>query len=130
MFDTLDDSNFTLYAAKYYDNPSGVGEAEFEDDLNRIRYIKRLFIKYKERNELNERLILNHIIILYNVFYYRACTRMLVYKLRKYLDCLKPFLVYLSYWDDNIEPIGIDKEKIIGTEISLDPYIVHKLRKL
>lgn len=130
MFDTLDDSNFILFAAKYYDNPSGLGEQEFEDDLSRIRYIKRLLVRYKESGELNERLILNHTIVLYNVFYHEACTRMLVFRLRKYLSSLKPFLVYLSYWNDDIEPIGIDKEKIIGSDIPLDPYVVKKLRKL
>jgi hypothetical protein len=130
MFDTLDDSNFALYAAKYYYNPSGLGEQEFEDDLSRIRYIKRLLARYNENGELNERLVLNHTIVLYNVFYHTACTRMLVFKLRNYLSSLKPFLVYLSYWTDDIEPIGLDKEKIIGSNIFLDPYVVKKLRKL
>jgi hypothetical protein len=130
MFDTLDDTNFILYAAKHYDNPSALGEYEFDDDLSRIRYLKRLFIKYKEKNELNERLILNHITVLYNVFYHKACTRILCFRLKEYLHYLKPFLIYMSYWEDDIQPIGFNKEKIIGSEIPLDPYIVHKLRKL
>lgn len=130
MFDTLDDSNFILYAAKYYENASSLGESEFEEDLGRIRNIKRLFARYKDRNELNERLILNHLIILYNVFYYKACTRMIIYKLQAHLEYLKPFLIYLSYWPTEVEAIGFEKEIINCDSISLDPYIVHKLRKL
>lgn len=130
MFDTLDDSNFILYAAKYYDNPSGADENEFMEDLSRIRSIKRLFARYKEKNDINERLIMNHLIVLYNVFYHEACTRMLCYKLYGYLSYLKPFLVYLSYWQEKIEPIGYEKEIIIGSDVHMDEYIIHKLRKL
>jgi hypothetical protein len=130
MFDTLDETNFILYAAKYYENTSNAGEIEFEDDLSRIRYIKRLFAKYKERNDLNERLILNHLIVLYNVFHHKACTRMLVYKLVGYHHYLKPFLIYLSYWPEKIEAVGINKEVVNVHDIPLDEYIVHKLRKL
>ena len=130
MFDTLDDTNFDLYAAKYYDNPSNAGEREFEDDLSKIRYLKRLFARYKERDELNERLILNHLTILYNVFEAEACTRMLAYRLKEFLPCLKPFLIYLSYWPDTIKPIGIHKEVVDCTGISIDDFVIHKLRKL
>lgn len=130
MFETLDDSNFYLYAAKYYENPNSSGEAEFEDDLKRIKYIKRLFAKYKENNEIKERLILNHLIVLYNVFHPKACTRMLCFRLYEYLDCLKPFLLALSYWPEDVEPIGINKNRIKDSDITMDPYIVHKLRKL
>ena len=95
MFETLDDSNFLLFAAKSYDNENCMDQLEFEEDLNRIKYIKRLFSKYRDGKELRERLILNHIIILYNVFEHRACTRMLCFRLYEYLNYLKPFLVYL-----------------------------------
>lgn len=130
MFDTLDDSNFILYAAKYYENPNGIDEKEFIEDLGRIKSIKRLFSRYKERNDVNERLIMNHLIVLYNVFYHEACTRMLCYKLNEHLNYLKPFLVYLSYWQEKIEPIGYGKETIIGSDVPMDEYIIHKLRKL
>ena len=80
MFDKLDDTNFMLFAAKYYDNPNCLGIEEFEADLNRIKYIKRLFRKYKDGGELRERLILNHLIVLYNVFYHEACTKILCLK--------------------------------------------------
>lgn len=131
MFETLDDSNFLLFAAKSYDNENCMDQLEFEEDLNRIKYIKRLFSKYRDGKELRERLILNHIIILYNVFEHRACTRMLCFRLYEYLNYLKPFLVYLQYWPEGeISPVGINKEKIIGSDINMDVHIIEKLRKI
>ena len=129
MFETLDDSNFMLYAAKYYDNPAA-DVIEFEDDLKRIKYIKRLLHKYRAGGELRERLILNHLIVLYNVFYHESCTRMLCFRLYDYLDLLKPFLVYLNYWPDRIDSIGIDAINITGTDIAMNTEIIEKLRKV
>ena len=129
MFDTVDDSNFMLFAAKFYDNP-GADALEFEDDLARIKYIKRLFSKYRDGKELRERLILNHIIVLYNVFEHQACTRMLSFRLYEYLDYLKPFLIYLGYWPDKVGPIGIDKNTLYDTDINMDVHIVAKLREI
>ena len=129
MFDTLDDSNFMLFAAKSYD-ASYFDQLEFEEDLKRIKYIKRLFRKYKDGGQLRERLILNHIIVLYNVFYHNSCTRMLCYRLYDYLDYLKPFLLYLNYWPEKIDAIGTNKEIIIGSDIEMDSYIIEKLRNV
>ena len=130
MFNVLNESNFSLYAAKYYDNPSCVGEEEFLEDISRFKYLKRLFGKYKESGEIRERLILNHLIILYNVFPPEQCTRMLCMKLHEYIEYLKPFLVYLNYWPERIKPITQRPEGIIGTDIGLDKKIVDVLRKL
>jgi len=130
MFETLDDSNFMLYAAKYYDNPSCMDQLEFEEDLNRIKYIKRLFRKYEEGKELRGRLILNHLIILYNVFYHEACTRMLCFRLYEHLECLKPFLVYLNYWPEKIDPVGLNKEEILDSDVRMDQHIVEVLGKI
>ena len=116
-----------LFAAKFYDNP-GADSIEFEEDLARIKYIKRLFSKYRDGKELRERLILNHIIVLYNVFEHQACTRMLSFRLYEYIDYLKPFLIYLGYWPDKIGPIGIDKNVILDSDINMDTAIVDKLR--
>ena len=129
MFDTLDDSNFMLFAAKSYD-ASYFDQLEFEEDLKRIKYIKRLFRKYRDGGQLRERLILNHIIVLYNVFYHNSCTRMLCYRLYFYLDYLKPFLLYLNYWPEKIDAIGTNKEIIIGSDIEMDSYIIEKLRNV
>ncbi len=130
MFETLDDSNFMLFAAKFYDNPNMMDILEFEEDVNRIKYIKRLFSKYRDGKALRERLILNHIIILYNVFDARACTRMLCYRLYEYLDYLKPFLVYLNYWPERIDPIGVNKEIILDSDINMNENIIKVLRKI
>ena len=66
---TLDESNFLLYAAKHYDNPQCFDTVEFYEDLNRFKYLKRLFNKYRDGGELKERLILNHVMVLYNLLY-------------------------------------------------------------
>ena len=125
----LGESAFLLYAAKYYENPNG-DQIEFEEDLDRIKYIKRLFRKYKDGGMLRERLILNHLIVLYNVFYHKSCTRMLCFRLYEHLEYLKPFLVYLNYWPERVEPVGLDKQEIIDSYINIDPHIVEVLRKI
>lgn len=130
MFENLDDSNFILFAAKYYDNPSCMDQLEFEEDLNRIKYLKRLFRKFEKKGELRERLILNHIIVLYNVFPHQACTRMLCFKLYEYLDLLKPFLVYLNYWPEKIPRVGINNEVIIDSDIGMNQKIIETLRNI
>ena len=129
MFDTLDDSNFLLFAAKFYDNP-GADLLEFQEDLDRIKYIKRLMSKYKDGKELRTRLILNHIIVLYNVFEAKACTRILAFRLYEHLELIKPFLLYLNYWPERIEPIGVNKEVIYGSDIKMDMNIISELRKI
>lgn len=130
MFEKLDDSNFVLFAAKFYDNPNCTGTEEFEEDLNRIKYVKRLFRKYSNGSELRERLILNHLIVLYNVFEPKACTRMLCFRLYDYLTYLKPFLVYMNYWPERVDHIGPNNFKIIDSEVSMDPNIIERLRQL
>lgn len=128
MNEKIDNSNFSLYAAKYYDNINCVNNDEFEDDLNRIKYIGKLFKRYKETGNLKERLILNHLIILYNVFHPPACTKMLCLKLNDYLPYLKPFLAFLNYWPDKIE--NVDNITIIGSYIHCDKEIINRLKDL
>tara|TARA_Y100000034_G_scaffold136371_1_gene212448 strand:+ start:8233 stop:8580 length:348 start_codon:yes stop_codon:yes gene_type:complete len=113
----LNGSTFLLFAAQHYDNPHCEGIEEFHDDLKRIKYIKRLFKKYYNDGELRERLILNHLVILYNVFEAEALTKMLRYKLDEYESYLKPFLFYLNYWNTN-------------DTISMDLKIIDALRKI
>jgi hypothetical protein len=83
MFDVLNDSNFIIFAAKHYDNPQCTSTSEFLNDLNRFKYIKKLLTKYHNTGELKERLILNHLIILYNCFD-KETTRMLLVKMPEY----------------------------------------------
>lgn len=130
MFDDLTESNFQLFAMKYYANPHCTDMLEFHEDLKRIRYVKRLFRKYKETGELKERLILNHMMVLYNTFDGRAMTRMLILKLQEYLDCLKPFLILLSYWEDPVKMGRIEGKIYKDSEIPLDTGIVNVIRQI
>jgi hypothetical protein len=126
----LEDGNFVLYAAKYYDNPQCSDTAEFYDDLNRFKYLKRLFNRYEADGDLKERLILNHIIVLYNVFGQPAATRMLFFKLEGQWHLLKPFLIMLGYMPDQVIGIGTDNKTIIGSDIPMNMYIVNVLRNI
>ena len=106
--DRLDSTNAMLYAAKHYDNPSCMDEVEFHDDLKRFKYIKRLLNKYREGGPLKYRLILNHIILLYNMFGQEAGTRLLFLKLEGYYSELVPFLVILNRLPEVVKQIGTD----------------------
>ena len=107
----LDDKVFLLFAMKHYTNSSG-GEEEFYDDLNRVRYVKRLLGRYEKKKVLKERLILNHIIILANVFGPIPASRILFYKIEKELHSyLKTFLLFLDYipeMKDMVPEVNID----------------------
>ena len=124
--EVLNEKNFMLFAAKYYDNTNCVDILEFHDDLNRIKYLKRLFKKYNDTGEIKIQLVLNHLTVIYNVFYPVAATRMLVLKLKEHLSYLKPFLVYINHWP---ERINISNEVVRDSEISLDRKIVNLLRE-
>tara|TARA_Y100000389_G_scaffold201169_2_gene243199 strand:- start:377 stop:754 length:378 start_codon:yes stop_codon:yes gene_type:complete len=92
----LNENNFFIYAIKHYYNPGSMGIDEFENDIKRIKYVKRLLNRYVNTGESSERLVLNHLVILYNVFD-DAATDMLFYKLEPELwSDLKTFLVYLQ----------------------------------
>lgn len=130
MIDKLDEANFFLYAAKHYENPYCYDTLEFYDDLNRFKYLKRLFSRYEETGELKERLILNHIIVLYNIFGVEPTTRMLFLKLRGSYHVLKPFLVFLNYMPDVVRRIGIEGKDIISSDIVMDEKIVDTLRQI
>ena len=129
MIDKIDESNFVLYAAKHYDNPQCFDTLEFYEDLSRFKYIKRLFNRYDETGELKERLILNHLIILYNVFG-PATTRMLFFKLNGHLHLLKPFIILLGFLPDKVYGIGIENKTITSSDILMDENVVKLLRNI
>lgn len=129
MIETLDETNFLLYAAKHYDNPNFFDTLEFNEDLSRFKYLKRLFNRYEETLELKERLILNHIVILYNVFGDFA-TKMMFLKLEGYYGYLKPFLVFVGRMPDVIRGVGIENKTIYSSDIEMDAYVVRVLREL
>ena len=121
MLDNLTEKNFPLFAAKCYEDPNCVDVLEFQQDIDRIKYIKRLFRRYQDQDDLKERLILNHLVVLYNVFEPQSLTRMLVLKLENYLHILKPFLEYLGYWPRTID--GINSINIDGDGVPTDKTI-------
>jgi hypothetical protein len=112
-----------LYAAKYYDNPECFDTEEFFTDLKRFKYLKRLFNKYKDCGELKERLILNHIIVIYNVFGVEPATRMLFFRLGDHYEYLKPFLEFLGYLPKSVNNIGIPSRNVDCTKIVGDDSI-------
>ena len=130
MITELTEENFVMYAMKHYDNPACRGMAEFEDDLKKFRYLKRLFRKYTAGKGLKERLIVNHIVVLYNLLGPEAATKMLFFKVEeKYWSQLKTFLVYLS-----IMPVGFEVSKkgvvVQGFEIPLDEKVSNALKEI
>jgi hypothetical protein len=125
MQEKLNDANFLIYAMHNYDNPQCHSVAEFEDDLKKFIYLKKLIYRYKNAGELRERLILNHIIVLYNIFG-EATTKMLFYKIEEELwPQLITFLVYLNRMPETISEYGINL-----TDIKLDETIITVLRKI
>jgi len=118
----LTDVNLLNYAMKHYDNPECKSIEEFQEDLTRTKYIKRLFRKYKTSGELKERLLLNHIIIFYNVFGIEAATNILFFKIEEeFWPLLKTFLVFLDMFPEN------DIEKI---KIPLEQEVIDVLRNI
>ena len=101
-FKNLTPENINMFAIKHYDNPSCVDEQEFLDDMKRFKYLKRLFRKYDTSKDLKMRLIINHIIVLANVFGVDAATTLLFFKIeRNHWSILKAFLVFLQYMPEN-----------------------------
>ena len=126
--DDLNEANALLYAAKHYDNLHFFDTIEFYEDLSRFKYLKKLFSRYEETGELNERLVLNHLIIIYNVFGVEATTKLLFLKMDNYGHYLKPFLLLLNYLPDVI--YNVEGRNIITSEILMDQGIVNKLRAI
>ena len=128
MIENLTNDNFLLYAAKFYISPHYI-EQEFFADLKRIKYIKRLIQKYRFTGELKERLILNHIIVIYNLFGAEAATKMLFFKIEmQFWPQLKTFLVFLNYM-----PVGVIRAQgvvVEGYEISVDERVAEALERI
>ena len=128
MFDDLNEDNFVMYAVKCYTSPNCL-MSEFEGDLKRTKYLKRLFRRYKATKVIKERLILNHIILLNNVFGLEATARILFFRIdEKDYDALKTFLVYLNLLP--VEVKGIRGKTIVTDVIPVDMRIAEILRKI
>jgi hypothetical protein len=120
MYEKITSQNVVMYAIHNYDNPQCEGEKEFEDDLKRFKYIKRLLRRYYDTGVLKERLLLNHLIVLNNVFSVEAATTLLLYKIQpEYWSALKSFLIYLN---------NITEDEL--TEIEHDMIVLETLGKI
>ena len=99
MFNKLTKDNIMIYAIKHYHNPSCEGINEFYDDMKRFKYIKRLFRKYQDSGVLKERLLLNHIIVLDNLFGAEAASTLLFFKIEMVMDIgiKEKILMYILY---------------------------------
>ncbi len=124
----LTDDNFLVYCAKIYDNPQMTTSEEFLEDLDRIKYIKKLITRYIESNDLKEQLILNHIITLHNCFGVHL-SKILYLKLEKQFHCIKPFLIMLNALPEVIYNVG-SYNKVYTDEIPMDLNIIKALRKI
>ena len=129
IFNDLNDDNFLMYAMREYNNVQCTDTEEFYDDLKKIKYIKRLFNIYTNTGQLKERLILNHLIVFYNVFSVQAGTRILFYKIEKdFWPLLKTFLIFLDRMPEKID--SIRGEVVLSSNIQLDNGIITRLRSI
>ena len=129
LFNDLNDDNFLMFAMKEYNDVQCTNVEEFYDDLKKIKYIKRLFNIYKNNGQLKERLILNHLIVFYNVFPIQAGTRILFYKIEKaFWPMLKTFLIFLDRMPETID--SIRGETVLASDIQLDDGVVTRLRSI
>ncbi len=124
---SLTNKNFLLYAMKHYSNPRCSDMDEFNEDLNRIKYIKRLLGRYQQKGILKERLILNHMIILGNLFGPVPTCRILFFKIEERLhSSLRTFLEFLNY----IPPISSEIPEVSIEDIPTDLNVVKTLKEM
>ena len=125
-FDDLTNDNILLYAAKAYDKPNCI-MSEFKEDMKRFNYLKRLFKRYRKVGELREQLVLNHLVVICNVFGPEVATRILFFKMSKDdFPALKTYLLFLSCMPERVK--GIKGHDIISSDIPVDMAIAEILR--
>ena len=124
-FNELTNENYLMFALLHYDNPHCIDIKEYFEDVRKLKYIKRLFNRYKEDGVIKERLILNHLISFYNVFDNEAATRLLFFRVgTEYHSLLKTFLVFLNRMPDQIN------DNLYSSDIHLDGKVIEILRNL
>jgi hypothetical protein len=120
IFEVLNEDNFLLYASRNYNSNKCIDLNEFYDDLNRFKHINKLLTRYDVNNDLQERLLLNHTIVLFNVFGIDAASKMIWYRIKEqHWPVIKTLLIYLNYIKEN------DK-----VEVPLDMILIEKLRQI
>ena len=127
-FDNLTNENIMLYLVKAYDKPNCI-MSEFNDDMKRFNYLKRLFQRYRKYNELREQLVLNHLVVLYNVFGPEVASRALFFKVSKDdYSALKTYMLFLNIMPERIR--GIKGQDIVSSNIPVDMKIAEALRQI
>jgi adenylate kinase family enzyme len=127
-FDNLTSDNMMMYAIKAYDKPNCI-LSEFSEDMKRFNYLKRLFRRYRKHNEMRERLVLNHLVVLNNVFGAEVLTRLLFFDMSESdYPQLKTYLLFLSCMPDVVR--GIKGKDIISSDIEVDLEIANVLRTI
>lgn len=128
IFDDLTSENCLMFAIKAYDKPNMI-LSEFKEDMKRFNYLKRLLRRYRKIGELRDQLVINHLIVLYNVFGPEVATRLLFFKMSKEdYPALKTYLLFLSCMPEIVR--GIKGQDIISSDISVDMVIAESLRKI
>ncbi len=127
-FENLTNDNIMIFAMKAYDKPNCI-MSEFKEDMKRFNYLKRLFKRYRKLGELREQLVLNHLVVLYNVFGPEVATRTLFFKMSKDdYSTLKTYLLFLSYMPERVR--GIKGQDIISSDVPVDMVVAKTLRDL
>jgi len=127
----LTHENFLLYCAKKYDNPNCTGMPEFQEDLNRIKYIKKLATRFAQTGDLQARLILNHLIILNNMFGPEALVKIIFLKMNdEQLSCIKPFLILLAILPKVVYDVGKEGNIIYTDDVKMNQTVIDALRKI
>jgi hypothetical protein len=128
LFDNLTSENIMMYAMKIYDKPNCI-MSEFKEDMKRFNYLKRLFRRYRKIGEIKERLVLNHLVVLYNVFGAEALTRLLFFKMSKDdQPIVKTYLIFLSCMPEVVK--GIKGQDLLSSDIPVDLKIAEVLREI
>ncbi len=127
-FDNLTSDNIMMYCMKAYDKPNML-MSEFRDDMKRFNYLKRLFQRYRKYDELREQLVINHLVVLYNVFGPEVLARLLFFKMSKDdYSALKTYLLFLNCMPDRVR--GIKGHDILSSDIAVDMNVAKVLRDL
>lgn len=127
-FDNLSKDNILLYAMKAYDKPNCI-MGEFNEDMKRFNYLKRLFKRYRKLGEIKQQLVLNHLIVIYNVFGIEVATRLLFYKISKEdYSALKTYLLLINCMPDRIK--GVKGQDILSSSIPIELKIAQELRRI
>jgi hypothetical protein len=127
-FDNLTNDNIMLYLVKAYDKPNCI-MSEFNDDMKRFNYLKRLFQRYRKYDELREQLVLNHLVVIYNVFGPEVAARALFFKMSKEdYSTLKTYLIFINCMPEKIR--GVKGQDIISSDIPVDMKIAEVLRQI